>query len=96
MKNQGLYNLVFLRHREDESGRNYLFQCPLHIKLKKGDDVSCDTKYGGKSGICSTNSFLMEDETAEQIAGMVGGAFPPKMITGIAIYETRKIYVPFE
>ena len=96
MKSKDLYNLVYLTHSKDGTGKRYVFQCPLHIKLEKGDEVSCNTVRGGTSGVCATNSFLVESETAKQITEIHGGTFPPEEVTGIAGEEVRKVYIPFE
>lgn len=90
-----LYNFVFLEHQREGYGKKYLFQCPLNIKLKKGQDVACETKYGGTNGICVTDSFIVSENTAKIILRECGGYFPPKNITGTAKIETKKVYVPF-
>lgn len=93
---QKFYNLVFLRHPEDVSRRVYLFKCPLNIQLFKEQDVSCDTKYGPKNGICETDSFIVDEHSAKQIANIQGAEFPLREITGRATVETRKSYTPFQ
>lgn len=90
-----IYNLVFLEHPNEEYGKKYLFQCPLNIKLEKGQDVACETKYGGTNGICVTDSFIVSENIAKTILLECGGSFPPKNITGTAKIETKKVYVPF-
>lgn len=75
------YNLVFVNH--GDSNKNYLFQVPLNISLKVGEKVFVDTSKGECIGNCVTNSFIVDEHTAEKI--MTGtGAYVLKDVIGLA------------
>ena len=76
------FNLVFINHSDKE--KNYLFQAPLTIRLKAGEKVFADTAQGEAMGDCVTDSFIVDEYTAEQIIEGTGAYKPLKDVIGWA------------
>jgi len=94
------YNLVFINHSDKE--KNYLFQAPLAIRLKVGEKVFADTTQGEVMGDCVTDSFIVDEYTAEQIIIGAGAYKPLKYVIGWAkkqdgykCIDFRLVDVPF-
>jgi hypothetical protein len=94
------YNLVFINHSDKE--KNYLFQVPLAIRLKAGEKVFADTTQGEVMGDCVTDSFIVDEYTAEQIIIGAGAYKPLKYVIGWAkkqdgykCIDFRLVDVPF-
>lgn len=82
MEQQQYYNLVFIKHENDN--KNYLFQVPMIIRLKAGEKVFAETIQGESLGECVTDSFIVgEHETACIMTG-TGAYYPLKDVIGFA------------
>lgn len=74
-------NLVFIKH--ENRFKTFLFQVPIDISLKAGEKVFVNTIKGEAIGDCVTDSFIVDEYTANQI------------ITGTGAYEALKEVVGF-
>lgn len=81
MNDKQYYNLVFVNH---ETNKNYLFQAPLMIRLKRGEKVFAETNQGESMGECVTDSFIVDKYTAEQIILGSNAYMPLKDVIGWA------------
>lgn len=81
MGDQQYYNLVFVNHGTD---RNYLFQAPLMIRLKKGEKVFAETSLGESIGECVTDSFIVGEYETDCIVVATGAYKPLKDVIGWA------------
>ena len=79
---QQYYNLVFIKH--ENSDKTYLFQAPMQNRLKAGEKVFVDTIQGESMGECKSDSFIVDNFTAEQIISGAGAYYPLKEVIGYA------------
>lgn len=84
---QQYYNLVFIKH-DNFIYKNYLFQAPMDIRLKAGERVFVETIKGQSTGVCASNSFIVDKFTAEQIIAGTGAYEPIKNVFGWAEKQT--------
>lgn len=63
-----LEKFVFVTHANNK--KQYIFRVPEDLNLLTGDIVMCDTKFGGKPGVCASDSFLAQ--TPEDILRDMG------------------------
>lgn len=80
------YNLVFVKHENNE--KNYLFQAPMQNRLKAGEKVFVDTIQGESMGECKSDSFIVDNFTAEQIISGTRAYKPIKDVIGYAEKQT--------
>lgn len=76
------YNLVFINHNDKD--KNYLFQLPKNLLLKKGEKVFVETIQGECVGTAVSDSFIVDKYTAEQIIVGTGAYEPLKDVIGWA------------
>lgn len=81
MDDKQYYNLVFVNHGTD---KNYLFQVPSMIRLKKGEKVFVDTSQGECIGTCVSNSFIVGEYETDCIVVATGAYKPLKNVIGWA------------
>lgn len=76
------YNLVFINH--GNSSKNYLFKVHLKVSLKKGEKVFVKTPKGECIATTASDSFIVDNYTAEQIIAGTGAYKPLKDVIGWA------------
>lgn len=82
---------VFIKHTG--SHKKYLFNVDDMDRLKDGQTVLCDTRYGESEGICVGSSFSVSELALESICKGLDLDLPLKSVIGIIEEETirRKV-----
>lgn len=82
-------NLVLVNHDNDE--RPFLFEVSDDIKphINKGKRVACETMYGLKSGVCSTNVFEIDGEDIVAFIRLTKAYLPIKKVVALEIKADR-------
>lgn len=63
-----------------QNDKDYLFEVPSDLDLKKGDKVLCKTMRGLQEGVCRMDSTIMTDGGLEALAKMCGAYLPLKKV----------------
>lgn len=61
----GMKNIVQVIHQE--FGTRFAFECPLDVKLKKGEIVCVNTRRGNTIATCVSDSVMMSDEMIDMM-----------------------------
>lgn len=63
-----------------QNDKDYLFEVPTALDLKKGDKVLCKTMRGLQEGVCRMDSTIITDRGLEALAKMCGAYLPLKKV----------------
>lgn len=77
--------IVFAKHSNSE--KEFMFEVPLSVEIKKGDALAVDTIYGQALATATTDSNECSKEAAERL----GAYFPLKKVLFVITNDVFKI-----
>ena len=81
-------NIVFIEH--PGCMKEYAFEVPHGVELKKGENVMLSTALGDALGVCICDSFELDGTPLEVVGRIIGAKFPLRKVIGrvhIALFD---------
>lgn len=76
-----VYNLIFAQHLPNS--KYFLFQLPVNVAIKAGQQIYVDTIHGEAEATAATNNFHVDTSQFIAIVKGCGAYHPVKFVTGI-------------